>query len=376
MRNWIRFPRVEGTSSRQAHCDLPEGTFERELGREGFFGPSTQMYHRHQPTGWSAWEGPLRPRAFNLNRLEASSASPWEAHRVMGNAGMQLRWWRCAATMKDLVRNADGDELIFIHEGAGELFCDYGHLALRDGDYVVLPRGTAWRIETAAPLTALLVEATGDSYQLPDKGILGNQAIFDPAVLDTPRIDDAFLAQQDERPWKVVVKRRDRLSTVSYPFNPLDAIGWHGDLAPVRLNWRDLRPIVSARYHVPPSAHVNFVAERFAIGTFAPRPIESDPGALKVPFFHNDDDVDEIIFLHRGQFFSRDNFGPGMLSLHPCGFPHGPQPKAFAIGARRARTETDEVAVYIDTFDAVEMTELPAGVEDPSYVDAWKAPAQ
>jgi homogentisate 1,2-dioxygenase len=289
MRNWIRFPRVEGTSSRQAHCDLPEGTFERELGREGFFGPSTQMYHRHQPTGWSAWEGPLRPRAFNLNRLEASSASPWEAHRVMGNAGMQLRWWRCAATMKDLVRNADGDELIFIHEGAGELFCDYGHLALRDGDYVVLPRGTAWRIETAAPLTALLVEATGDSYQLPDKGILGNQAIFDPAVLDTPRIDQAFLAQQDERPWKIVVKRRDRLSTVSYPFNPLDAVGWHGDLAPVRLNWRDLRPIVSARYHVPPSAHVNFVAERFAVGTFAPRPIESDPGALKVPFFHNDD---------------------------------------------------------------------------------------
>jgi homogentisate 1,2-dioxygenase len=112
------------------------------------------------------------------------------------------------------------------------------------------------------------------------------------------------------------------------------------------------------------------------VGTFAPRPIESDPGALKVPFFHNDDDVDEIIFLHRGQFFSRDNFGPGMLSLHPCGFPHGPQPKAFAIGARRARTETDEVAVYIDTFDAVEMAELPAGVEDPSYVDAWKAPAQ
>ena len=162
-----------------------------------------------------------------------------------------------------------------------------------------------------------------------------------------------------------MVKRRDRLSTVSYPFNPLDAVGWHGDLAPVRLNWRDLRPIVSARYHVPPSAHVNFVAERFAVGTFAPRPIESDPGALKVPFFHDDDDVDEIIFLHRGQFFSRDNFGPGMLSLHPCGFPHGPQPKAFAIGARRARTETDEVAVYIDTFDAVEMAELPAGSRGP-----------
>jgi len=189
MRQWIRFPRVEGIASRQAHCDLPEGTFERELGREGFFGPSTQMYHRHPPTGWSGWEGPLRPRAFNLNRLEKLSNSPWEAYPVMGNAAMQLRWWRCGASMKDLSRNADGDELIFVHDGGGELYCDYGHLTLRDGDYVVLPRGTAWRIETNAPLSAILIEATGDSYQLPDKGILGNQAIFDPAVLDTPRLD-------------------------------------------------------------------------------------------------------------------------------------------------------------------------------------------
>jgi homogentisate 1,2-dioxygenase len=305
--------------------------------------------------------------------LKEASGSPWGAVRVLGNGTLQMRFWRCAASMDHLVRNADGDELIFMHEGAGDLFCDYGHLALRDGDYVVLPRGTAWRIAVREPITALLVEATNDSYQLPDKGIVGNHAIFDPAVLDTPKIDDAFRAQQSEDEWRIVIKKRDRLSTVTYPFNPLDAVGWHGDLAPVRLNWRDIRPIVSARYHIPPSAHVNFVAERFIVGTFAPRPIESDPGALKVPFFHNDDDIEEVIFLHRGQFFSRDNFGPGMLSVHPCGFPHGPQPKAFAIGAKRLRTETDEVAVYLDARDALEVAELPAGIEDPAYVDAWKA---
>lgn len=375
MRKWISLPLAEGRVSRQAHCDLPEGTYERELGREGFSGPATQMYHRHPPTGWKGWEGPLRPRAFNLALLKEASASPWGAVRVLGNGALQMRFWRCAASMDHLVRNGDGDEMIFMHEGAGDLFCDYGHLALRDGDYVVLPRGTAWRIAVREPITALLVEATNDSYQLPDKGIVGNHAIFDPAVLDTPKIDDAFRAQQSEDEWRIVIKKRDRLSTVTYPFNPLDAVGWHGDLAPVRLNWRDLRPIVSARYHIPPSAHVNFVAERFIVGTFAPRPIESDPGALKVPFFHNDDDIEEVIFLHRGQFFSRDNFGPGMLSVHPCGFPHGPQPKAFAIGAKRLRTETDEVAVYLDARDALEVAELPAGIEDPSYVDAWKASA-
>jgi homogentisate 1,2-dioxygenase len=92
----------------------------------------------------------------------------------------------------------------------------------------------------------------------------------------------------------VRVKRRNALSTITYPYNPLDAVGWHGDLAPVRLNWRDIRPISSHRFHVPPSAHTTFVADRFVVCTFCPRPIESDPGALKVPFFHNNDDYDEV----------------------------------------------------------------------------------
>jgi len=375
MKHWIRLPLQEGRTSRQAHCDLPEGTYERELGREGFSGPSTQMYHRHPPTGWKSWEGPLRPRAFDLARLTETSTSPWGARPILGNDALAMRLWRCAADMDHLARNADGDELMFIHEGAGELYCDYGHFAFRDGDYIVLPRGTAWRISVAAPIAALLIEASNDSYRLPDKGVVGNHAVFDPAVLDTPKVDAAFLAQQDENDWRIVIKKRNRLSTVTYPFNPLDAVGWHGDLAPVKLNWRDLRPITSHRYHIPPSAHVNFVAERFVVGTFAPRPIESDPGALKVPFFHNDDDIDEVVFLHRGQFFSRDNFGPGMMSVHPCGFPHGPQPKAFSIGAKRLRAETDEVAVFLDSRDALEIAEMPPGIEDAAYVDAWKAQA-
>jgi homogentisate 1,2-dioxygenase len=108
------------------------------------------------------------------------------------------------------------------------------------------------------------------------------------------------------------------------------------------------------------------------IGTFAPRPIESDPGALKVPYFHNNDDYDEMIFIHRGQMFSRDNFGPGMVGFNPSGFAHGPQPKAFAIGAKRARPETDEVVLYVDSRDAMQIAELPEGVEVPNYVDSWR----
>ena len=108
-----------------------------------------------------------------------------------------------ATSMDHLVRNADGDDLLFLHHGAGDLHCDYGHLALVAGDYVVIPRGTMWRIETKQPLAALLVEATNSSYALPDKGILGGHAIFDPAMLDVPKMDAAFVAQQsDDRAWQ------------------------------------------------------------------------------------------------------------------------------------------------------------------------------
>ncbi len=130
MRKYISFPRVEGLASRQAHADLPPDTFERELGKEGFFGPATHMYHRHPPTGWIDWDGPLRPRAFDLTRLNAEQASPWDADEILHNASVKIRFWRAPKRMDHLARNGDGDELIFVHQGAGDLYCDYGHLAV------------------------------------------------------------------------------------------------------------------------------------------------------------------------------------------------------------------------------------------------------
>ncbi|HYC45489.1 MAG TPA: homogentisate 1,2-dioxygenase [Burkholderiales bacterium] len=371
-RHWITLPRIEGAASRQAHADLPSGTFERELGKEGFYGPSTQMLHRHPPTAWASFEGPLKPRAFDTRKLGESGASPWDATLLISNAHLAVRFWRTGDPMNHLVRNSDGDELVFVHAGAADLYCDYGHLALSEGDYVMLPRGTLWRVETREPLAMLLIEATNDSYGLPDKGIVGQHAVFDPAALDVPQIDEAFRAQQNESEWRVVIKRRGALSTQTFGFNPLDALGWHGTLAPVRINWRAIRPLMSHRAHLPPSAHTTFLAQRFVVCTFCPRPLESDPGALKVPFFHNNDDYDEVIFYHAGEFFSRDNIHPGMMTLHPSGFTHGPHPKAFEAGTRGARAETNEVAVMIDARDPLDIATLPDGVEWAGYVDSWK----
>jgi homogentisate 1,2-dioxygenase len=378
MRKYISFPHSEGRASRQAHADFGPDLYERELGKEGFFGPATHMYHQHPPTAWSSWEGPLRPRAFDLNKIQGERRCPWDAVAFLSNAHCRMRWWRAPARMGHLARNADGDELLFVHRGRGDLFCDYGHLAIEQGDYVVIPRSTMWRITSAEPIAALLIEANGSTYQLPDRGIVGQHAVFDPAVLEPPRIDDAFRAQYHEPgpggAWHVRIKRGGAVSTVTYGFNPLDAVGWKGDLAPVRLNVRDIRPLASHRYHLPPSAHTTWVANRFVVCTFAPRPFETDPGALKVPFFHSNDDYDEVLFYHAGDFFSRDNIEAGMVTFHPCGFTHGPHPKALGAAWKARKAETDEYAVMVDTHDALEVGELPAGVEWTGYVDSWKTP--
>lgn len=372
-RNWITFPKVEGRASRQAHADFPDGTFEREMGKEGFFGPATHFYHQNPPTAWTSFTGPLQPRAFDTTRWNHHGTSPWDAKILLHNAKCKIAFWQCRDKMDHLVRNSDGDQLLFVHNGAGDLYCDFGHLEYRDGDYIVLPRGTLWRLEPRETTDLLLVEAVNGSYMLPDKGMLGPHAIFDPAMLDTPEMDEAFRAQQGPTATRVVIKRRDQLSTVEFPFNPLDAVGWKGDLVPVRINWRDIRPVMSHRYHLPPSAHTTFVGSGFVVCTFCPRPIESDPGALKVPFYHNNDDYDEFIFYHRGEFFSRDNIHPGMTTFHPCGFTHGPHPKAFAKGQSFARKETDEVAVMIDTRDALDVGSEAEAIEWKEYVNSWKA---
>ena len=242
MKRFIPISRVEGTASRQAHCDLPQGTYEREMSKEGFFGPAAFFHHRHPPTGWSEFSGPLRPRAFDLARLPAEPQGPWSAPSVLAKAHCRIRYWRSPGRMSRLARNADGDELLFVHSGGGELYCDFGRLEFEAGDYIVLPRGTMWRLESGGPVDLLMVEATNASYTLPDKGLVGNHAIFDPALLDTPRIDAAFLAQQGGPGWQVEVKRRQQVSLITYPFNPLDATGWHGELSVIRVNVRHIRP--------------------------------------------------------------------------------------------------------------------------------------
>lgn len=387
---------VQGQTSGQAHAGLPDNTYERELGRDGFFGQCSHMYHQHPPTAWIDWTGPLQPRAFNCNKLAPAqntadatlslSHTPFAAPCLLHNQHVRLQFWRLDQAMDKLCRNADGDWLLFIHQGQGDLMCDYGHLPLITGDYCVIPKGTMWRLtpdqaHNNGQMQILLIEATEGRYSLPDRGLLGTHALFDPALLESPQINAAFQQQyqqtiSDDNLWQVLVKKRHAYSRITYPFNPLDAVGWHGDLMPTKINVRQIRPVLSHRYHLPPSAHTTFVAPHFVVCTFTPRPFETDPDALKIPFFHNNDDYDEVIFYHAGDFFSRDHIKPGMITFHPAGFTHGPHPKALKNMLTQTKAGTQEYAVMIDSRLPLEVTASASHIEDQTYVRSWQSAAK
>lgn len=367
---WIR-----GVASRQAHVGLPPGTVEEEHGRSGFYGPASHLYRLHAPTDWTSVEGPAAHHAYDTRRL-VDVEGRWPVP-LLGNDDLTIGWQAPVAGRPEFLRDADGDQLFFIHAGEGVLRTEYGPLAYRGGDHLVVPRGTTYRFEPARPTAVLSVEATGGRFTLPERGLLGRHALFDPAVLEVPEAE----AIDEAGEFTVVVKRGGQDTTVTYPFHPCDVVGWKGDVAPLRLNVEDIRPISSERYHLPPSAHTTFVAEGFVVCTFAPRPLEEDPDALRLPFFHRNVDYDEVIFYHRGEFFSRAGIEEGMITWHPFGLHHGPQPGARerdAAAAARAtgeRRRANEVAVMIDARRALVPTAAAAAVDVAGYALSWRPEA-
>jgi homogentisate 1,2-dioxygenase len=165
-------------------------------------------------------------------------------------------------------------------------------------------------------------------------------------------------------------KRLGEFTYFEYESNYYDTVGWKGDLYPYTLHVDDIMPLMSHRAHLPPSAHTTFVAREFVICTFLPRPLEKDKDALKVPFYHQNIDYDEVLFYHDGNFFSRDNLHAGMMSLHPMGFPHGPHPKAMKTV--ESKTETDEIAVMVDSRWPLIVDPALEGVELKEYWKSWR----
>ncbi len=356
-----------GRVSRQAHVDLPEGTYEEEFAREGFFGRTSHLYRSKPPVDWVDIEGDCRPTALDTEALPGLDGSDWVRGRVpfLFNDDVVLSFARLDEPMNRYFRNADADEILFVHRGCGKLETDFGNLTYRAGHYLVIPRGTVYRLAPAEPSRFLVIAAAGE-VSLPDRGIVGQHALFDPGVMDVPELGEL---PEPNATWKLEILRRGRITTVTYPHNPITTVGWKGELTVWRLHIDDIRPMSSERYHLPPTAHITWSMPNVVVCTFLPRPLENgDPGALKVPFYHANIDYDEVLFYHAGSFFSREGIETGAVTFHPQGIHHGPQPGA--VDAAKDKTRTDEQAVMIDTRRPLELTEA---AREASFADYWKS---
>jgi homogentisate 1,2-dioxygenase len=361
----------QGEHTKQAHKAIPEGHFEEEQGLKGFFGPVSHLIKKQPSTRWVKIDGPLRPHMYDPTKLSANEG--WQ--RMLYNP-------QCTISMLHMdvkadhatrgFRNGDGDLLYFCHKGSGEILSEYGLLKYTKGHYVVVPKCLTHTIVPAEKSQFFVVENRNSHYEEPDRGIVGRHAVYDPAALGKP---DLAALQERQKESKaevkyIAVKRDDVFTHFEYEANYYDTVGWKGDLYPFTLHVNDIMPLMSHRAHLPPSAHTTFVARDFVVCTFLPRPLESDKDALKVPFYHQNIDYDEVLFYHEGNFFSRDNLHAGMMSLHPMGFPHGPHPKAVKnVGSK---TETDEIAVMVDTRWPLTVDPAMENVELKEYWQSWK----
>ncbi len=361
---------AQGRYSIQPHVQTPENTYEEEHARQGFFGRTSHLYHRHPPTGWLRIEGPLRPHAYSASQLMGESFA--QPQVFLENADVQLGIAKFNRDLDVFIRNGDGDEVRFVHEGMGTLETDYGDVQYRKGDYLVIPRGTTYRFVTQTANIHLVIESPTE-VTLPDRGMLGRHAQFDPMVMRIPHLPEAERKSgvNTAGEYELRIKREGEWTRVFYPWNPMNVAGWKGDLAPWVLNVDDIRPIVSPRYHLPPSVHTTFLAKNFVICSFLPRPLESESGAMKVPFYHRNIDFDEVLFYHAGNFFSREGISAGAVTWHPQGIHHGPHPNAAKNAADK--TVTEEIAVMVDTYRPLRATAAASSVEYDGYAMSWKA---
>jgi homogentisate 1,2-dioxygenase len=282
---------------------------------------------------------------------------------------VEIAYIRLAQAMPYYFRNADADEIFFVHKGTGEFLCDFGPLFYEEGDYIVVPRGTVFKWNPKH-YSELLNITSFSEVRFPEKGMIGQHALFDPAVIRVPTPQVKEETSKTNELFELRIRRQGEITKVKYPHNPIDVVGWKGTLTVWQLNVRDIRPISSESYHLPPSAHTTFVANGFVVCSFLPRPLENgDPKAMKVPFYHSNIDYDEVLFYHAGQFFSRTGIQPGMLTFHPQGIHHGPQ--ADAVTRTKNVERTNEIAIMIDTKKPLNVNENAQKFENVEYWKSW-----
>ena len=354
---------------RQPHKNIPAGHFEEEQGQGGFYGPVSHLIRKQPSTRWKNIEGSLKPRLFDLTPLQKEKEC-WKP--LLYNDFLNVHFYQLDEAPQTALRSADGDLLFFCHEGEGVLLTEYGLLNYSASQYILIPKCLTHVFIPKKPSSFFIIESLKSHFREPDRGLLGRHGLYDTHSLIRPQLPALYnYLKEHKLEFKTVtVHHKNETTLFSYDDCIFDVVDWKGDLFPCTLHMNDIMPVMSHRVHLPPSVHTTFLTNDFIVCSFLPRPLEQDADALKVPFYHQNTDYDEVIFYHKGNFFSRDDLHSGMMSLHPAGFPHGPQPKS--VKNIKKQTHTNEYAVMIDSKQALKKTKEATSLEVSSYWKSWK----
>jgi len=356
---------------------------EQLFSTEGFSSNYSLLYHVHPPTLIIKTEEPVdvSPKAATDNILKHRSYQGFNIKPeadylssrkiVLFNNDVQIT---LAAPQKSFTdsffKNADADEVIFVHEGKGVLKTQYGQIPFSYGDYVVVPRGTIYQITFEDENNRLFITESFSPVTFPKRylskyGQLLEHAPFCERDIRKPQ-DLETIDQKGE--FLIQTKKRGLLYPIWYANHPFDVVGWDGCEYPYAISIHDFEPI-TGRVHQPPPVHQSFDAHNFVICSFVPRLYDYHPDAIPAPYNHSNIDSDEVLYYVDGDFMSRKHVTRGMITLHPAGIPHGPHPGAVekSIGKK----ETGELAVMVDTFHPLKMTAYAQGIEDENYVMSW-----
>src|SRR5579863_10196861 len=359
------------------------GLFAEELlSTKGFESVYSLLYHERPPTATldvRPWERPetrwtlnepLRNRHFKTQALPAGDSDAIESRTaLLGNADITLCVAHAQRPMPYFYRNTSGDELLFIHRGAGVLETPFGELAYRAHDYVLIPTRTTYRVIPSAP-TQMIVHECAGSVKIPkryrnDSGQLEEHAPYYERDFRAPVLKPPVTEQGE---FEIRVTSGGRNAVYIVQNHPCDVVGWDGYCYPYAFNLEEFAPI-TGKLHQPPPAHATFDAPGAAFCAFVPRLFDYHPLAIPVPYNHSSVDCDEVLYYVSGNFMSRRGVDEGSITLHAAGAPHGPQPGA--VESSLGKTSTDEIAVMIDTFRPLQLAEAALECEDPEYFRSW-----
>ena len=357
---------------------------EEVLGFEGFSGNESILYHRHSPCRIKevgAFTPLIReewlPDAHVHRLTDTNAVAPggdWLTGRrlLQFNGDIEVSVCKPTEGRDGFYRNGEGDEVLFVHRGTGTVETVFGDVPYRPHDYVVIPRGTTYRVLCDPGEQVWLCFMTPGEIETPKRyrnryGQLLEGAPFSHRDFHPPR---ALQTHRDEGPTEheLVVRARGGLQQFTLDHHPFDVVGWDGYVYAYTFNTDDFEPI-SGRIHQPPPVHQTFQGQNFVICSFCPRELDWDPQAIALPYHHSNVQSEEAIYYVDGQFGSRRGVDVGMITLHPSGLPHGPQPGLVerSLGVRR----TEELAVMWDTFNPLKLTPLARELDRPGYALSW-----